>query len=87
MYHTPTTNHKYVDPQIDRLACSFVCGCNQLTPAREAELDQVFATMRKEEGYDEAIKTVQAEVQAEVMIDDAWMFATPTEDAFEFDDD
>lgn len=40
-------NHKVVDREADRLAQGFICGCNHLTPAAEAELDELFAEMNR----------------------------------------
>lgn len=40
-------NHKVVDRKADRLAVSYICGCNHLTPAAEDELDALFAEMER----------------------------------------
>jgi len=39
--------YKYVEPRANRMASSFLDGCNHLTPATEAELDNLFIAMNR----------------------------------------
>ena len=47
--HNWTTNRKAIDREADRLARAFICGANHLTPAVEAELDNLLKALPKPE--------------------------------------
>lgn len=81
-------NHKVVDQKIDQIASNFICGCNHLTPATEAELDNLFAEMNRntpEKNSDTVCEPDIAVIEAlETPLDD-FLDVEPPPAAYEYD--
>ena len=83
--------HKVVDIVANRMAVNFICGCNHLTPAAEAQLDNLFAAMNRnapEKDADNMVCESDPEFLAtlETPDDDYWMDdLEPPAEAFEYE--
>jgi len=82
-------NHKVVDLVADRMAVDFICGCNHLTPAAEAELDNLFAEMNRNTPETEAVMVCEPNLEVLAALEtpeDDWMESIePPAEAFEYE--
>lgn len=84
-------NHKVVDRVANRMTADFIGSCNHLTPAAEAQLDNLFAAMNRnapEKDADNMVCEPDPEVLAtlETPDDDDWLDnLEPPPEAFEYE--
>jgi len=93
-YHCPTgENFNFVDPEVNRKALAFICGCRHLTRKTEEELDDMFAKMTEEELKKQKTENrFVCEPDANVIAayeetdEDEWMYQQPPASAYEYDE-
>lgn len=89
--HNWTTgpNNKIVDRGIDRAAVSFICSCNHLTPAEDARMDNLLASMTTETPKDQTVCEPNADILAalEAPSEPDWRNEEPPLEAFEYDNE
>lgn len=81
---------KYVEHGAHRLAAAFICNCSHLTPAKEAELDNLLSQLAIPE-HERVAETCEPDADILAALEElpadryAWMDEEPPAEAFEFD--